>query len=249
MDDEARELLAGFSRAQSPGAPRQAQAWEAIQGRIAIGDVGPLGSEGASSAGVWGKVALAVLVGGAVVLALLGVGTSGGDSPNTADPMLSRIVMPSADPQPEAVEPTQVPDPGAAPVRLEVPSAESPAPVAAKRSPPRPKQVAAATPPTSPPVPPASSLAEEMKLLRRASTQLETKAFSKALATLAEHKRRFPRGALSAERQIRTAEVHCKRGAPKAARRVVEAFLRAHPQTTLRTRALGICRAEAEGTP
>lgn len=254
MDDDGRELLAGFARARAPSAARQAQAWEAIEGRIALGDVGPPVSDGGASVGAWGKVALVVLVGGAVMLAVFGVSRTGGDPASSASPMLSRVVLPSA--PPVSGQPPDPPDP---PDPLAASRLGDPLPQEGEQAVPAPKpEPAARTParsPNKPPAvatpakPPSSSLAEEIKLLRRASSQLRTRAFSKALVTLAEHGRRFPDGALAAEREIRRAEVHCERGDAGAARRVVDAFLRAHPRSTLRTRALGICKPEREDAP
>lgn len=251
MDAEGRELLDGFARAQAPSAARQAQAWSAIEGRIALGDAGPPVSDGGASAGAWGRVALAVLVGGAVVLAVFGVSTTGGAPASSASPMLSRVVLPSAPPvseqTPETLKPLQASRSGDLVPQEREQAVPAPKPGPAARAPvhPRHKQPAV----TSPAQPPSSSLAEEMKLLRRASRQLRTRAFSKALVTLAEHDRRFPDGALAAEREIRRAEVHCERGDAGAARRVVDAFLRAHPRSTLRTRAQGICKPVREDAP
>ena len=186
VDAEGRELLDGFARAQAPSAARQAQAWSAIEGRIALGDAGPPVSDGGASAGAWGRVALAVLVGGAVVLAVFGVSTTGGAPASSASPMLSPVVLPSAPPvseqTPETLKPLQASRSGDLVPQEREQAVPAPKPGPAARAPvhPRHKQPAV----TSPAQPPSSSLAEEMKLLRRTCPGGCEPGIFKALVTL-----------------------------------------------------------------
>ena len=246
MDDEGRQLLAEFARSREPSPARRAAAWSAISERIRLGDPGPPLDPDTAPAGLsaTGKLGLIVVSGLAVALAVVGrpdadttaaiagrmVPTITVDPPIPADPPAAPAASPAAPATPAA--PAAHSSPPAQPAAA-APKSERPA--ARRRHTPRTVPEPAIT------TPPASSLAEEMKLLRRANGQLKAGQPGRALQTLAEHARRFPEGTLAAEREVKRAEAHCRHGDRKASRKVVDEFLRDHPGTALRSRALSIC--------
>jgi hypothetical protein len=77
--------------------------------------------------------------------------------------------------------------------------------------------------------PTSDSLPEEVRLLSRAEQQLNDGLGEDALRTLAEHERRFPRGALAEERVAARVEALCTLGRFAEARTDLTRLARAHP--------------------
>ncbi len=80
---------------------------------------------------------------------------------------------------------------------------------------------------------PQTPLAEEQRVIERARTALARGFYDDALAALREHARRFPEGALAADRDGLTALVLSRAGRTEEARRAAEVYLSAHPNGTL----------------
>ena len=79
--------------------------------------------------------------------------------------------------------------------------------------------------------PASDSLAEEVRLLSRAERQLSDGAGDGALDTLAEHERRFPKGALTEQRMAARVEALCALGRYTDARADLTKLARAYPQS------------------
>ena len=243
MDEEGRRLLAGFVRSREPSATQRSAAWSAVSERIRLGDPGPQLEPEPLPGSVPAAAKLGLVVVGALVAAVAGILLGRPDMDRrtrVAKPMLravtvkpQTVVAPLPPPSPAVEQPSSAP---------ESPAGEADSTPSAPRRRRRPKT---ASKPAAP-APPASSLAEEMRLLRSASGQLKAGRPSRALATLAEHARRFPEGTLSAEREIKRAEAHCSNGDREASRRIADRFVREHPGTALRSRARSICREGEE---
>jgi hypothetical protein len=115
-----------------------------------------------------------------------------------------------ARPHPAVIRRQQPPAPAAPPVR-DAPVLSAPEPAVA----PRVTAPAAARAPAA--LRPSDQLAEEVRILSRAETELHAGRFAPALRLLDEHRRRFPRGALVEERLGARARVLCALGrAPEA---------------------------------
>ena len=81
--------------------------------------------------------------------------------------------------------------------------------------------------------PKLSALAEEERLIERARTALARNYHDDALAALDDHARRFPTGALAADRDGLRALVLSRAGRTEEAKRAAEKYLSDHPQGTL----------------
>jgi hypothetical protein len=97
--------------------------------------------------------------------------------------------------------------------------------------------------PSSSPSPaaPADALAEETRLLRDADAATRAGDATRALALLAEHARRFPRGALAEERDAETVLALCAAGRTEDARAAARRFLAARPGSALAGRVRSSC--------
>jgi hypothetical protein len=116
------------------------------------------------------------------------------------------------------------------------PPAPTPAPSVTPEpepAPPPPSQAPAPSPPppSPPPSPPRADLAAERALLERARESLLASDAPRALVTLNDHARRFPRGQLAEEREALTILALARSNQPERARTRAERFLTAHPQS------------------
>lgn len=98
--------------------------------------------------------------------------------------------------------------------------------------------------PRSPPIAPSSlgddnHLAEEVALLSRATSALRSGNSSEALATLAEHQRRFPRGVLSQQRHAARAQALCQLGRKTEAKTELAKLAKSSPLAARTRQACG----------
>lgn len=248
MDEHTQQLLATYRSAHQPAPELAAQEFARVQARIAAGDLGPpLPPEAGAGTGL-GFAIKAFVVG----IAVGGAGIAGYvhlQSEPMSQPVASLVApqLPQADAEPRvvpeqpaalAIEAGQVPA-GAAElaVAVELEDIET-VPRAKPRR--RAKSRRGATPTAEP----ASTLGAEMKLLRSAQSALQADNPAGALKLLDQHRRRFPKGLLTPERDIKRAVALCDLGRTKAARRAAKKFLRAHPGSTHTGRARRICTEE-----
>jgi hypothetical protein len=91
------------------------------------------------------------------------------------------------------------------------------------------------------PATPADALAEETRLLRDADAATRAGDAPRALALLAEHARRFPRGVLGEERDAETVLALCAAGRTSEARAAAQRFLAARPGSPLAGRVRSSC--------
>lgn len=85
-------------------------------------------------------------------------------------------------------------------------------------------------------------LSEEVALLSRAETELHAGRPAKALVALAEHQRKFPRGALAEERTAARIQALCALGRNDEANAQLRQLLHISPNSALEERARQACR-------
>jgi hypothetical protein len=177
-----------------------------------------------------------MILGGAAVLAI-GVGALVASHLWNHTPPHARAVpvaasSPPAEPAPPSLTPSPIAnDPANEPARSE-PASSSP------RSGARSTTGAA-----------SDSLAEEVRLLSRAERQLNDGLGEDALATLGEHERRFPRGALAEERMAARVEALCALGRIAEARTSLGRLARAFPKSGHLDSARRFCGSQLDATP
>jgi hypothetical protein len=93
------------------------------------------------------------------------------------------------------------------------------------------------------------TLAEEVALLSRAETELHAGHPAKALLALAEHQRKFPRGALAEERTAARIQALCALGRSDEANAQLRQLLHISPNSPQEERARQACRAPRSTTP
>src|SRR6478735_7819485 len=86
-------------------------------------------------------------------------------------------------------------------------------------------------------------LGEEVALLSRAETELHAGRPEKALTALAEHQRKFPRGALAEERTAARFQALCALGRTDEANAQLRQLLHISPNSPLEERARQACRS------
>lgn len=146
---------------------------------------------------------------------------------------------------PVAADPVVVPEPEVEPEpMLEQPPAQPAVEAPTQRRRPRPVE---APPVEAPPAeaPPAdATLHAEIALLRPASKALRSGDHARALRLFEDHARSFPRSVLAEERSLGRIQALCGLGRQPEARRMIDAFGRAHPGSPLTGRVKKACPAE-----
>lgn len=141
-------------------------------------------------------------------------------------------VAPEVEPRAEAVPPAPPPTPRSAPPKTPAPRpVEAPAPRPTRAEPQRPTVAAAS---------PADLLRQELALLEAAQRHLDAGRHQAASASLAEHARRFPQGALATERAAWRAIVACA-GSSAQPRAAARSFILTHGDTPLAAKVKQAC--------
>jgi hypothetical protein len=91
------------------------------------------------------------------------------------------------------------------------------------------------------PAPPASTLDQEMQLLKRAQVAQASGRPSEALSILAEHAKQFPNGKLAESREVARVIALCQSGQAQASRSAADRFLAARPNSPFASRVRGVC--------
>ena len=218
QNDELSRLLEAERREQAEPAGEQ-RGWSRLEGSLAAGSA-PLGVSAAPlvlgvSAGLkWGIGA------GVVALFAGGVGLAGAPS------------------EPVAQAPARAPVASA--VRLAAPEAPKPL------TPEKPVEVSQPTdsPQESNHGGQASTLTEEVQLMKAAKREIDAGRAHLAEVWLEEHARRYPKGILRTERDALRILVACAGGDPVRGRRQAEDFLKANPRSPLVDRLSRACLQE-----
>ncbi len=138
------------------------------------------------------------------------------------------VTRPSPPAPPNQRPPASAPEVERAPAPMQPAPAPEAAPELARdmSSPPR----------RPPPVNDPAWLAEEITMLDRVQAQLGAGDVTAALATITEHERRFPAGALVDVREAARAEALCKSGDRAAAESVARRLVQRHPDSAVAQR-------------
>jgi len=221
LTHEARAVLDAGRRAMSPTAADRARVRRALDARLAAPPARPV-------VRLPRGVSLGLGLGALVLVAVALWWWAAHPSPPPAAPLPSPS---SAAPEVRPVGPAPV-APVIAPVVPVVPSAVAPPVVAPVVPTPRAR--------TTPVVSDEDTLAEEMRLLGVARRAQAASRDTEALGALAEHRRRFPRGSLTEEREATELLVRCGRQEPGLAGRIA-AFARRFPQSPQQPRVDRVC--------
>ena len=238
LSPDAKDLVGVGREATRPTAADEARVLEALQIRLAAAPAPPPTSLPPTRpppplGGRWKWWAAAGV--GAALSAAAYIQLSGSSSDSTVPAAPSAQVqeapVPSAPPRETPPEESRRQDPGT----------DSPAATSAASTPPAAQRVAApkTAPGASIPVQPESHLAEEVALLSKATSALHSGRAQEALATLAEHQRRFPRGALGLQRRAARAQALCQLGRKAEARTELAGLPKASPLAARTRQACG----------
>ncbi len=165
-----------------------------------------------------------ILYGGAALFAVLGGGYALLDRPAVHQPQPPTLVERRANPTPAPQAPAAEPDPateGPVPDLPEVPDLAAEPPPARRPSSGDPRM---------------QQLGAEMRFLSRARELLADEHPAEALGVVEEHRRAFPNGVLSEEREAFALEALVAVGRTDEAERRYYDFLRAHPHSELADR-------------
>ena len=188
------------------------------------------------------------LLGGALVIGLgavvVGLAVPGGADTDAGEPPKDRVqshTVSAPVPEARASAPPATREPVLPITATEAPeSGEDGERGALQASPSAPRTVA----PSASSAAPVSSLRQEMELLSRGQSALRAGDAAGALRAFEEHRRRFPSGALAAERQVKAMVALCQLGRGAEARAEADRFVKRHPGSPLASHALKICREE-----
>lgn len=271
LSPEARSLIDAARReAAGPSEASRARMRRKVLSAAGAGALASAASSTAAAAGAATKLGFFASLGlpSKIGLAMLAAGVAAGGAravwsdPAPSPPPVALVVAPSAAeperptsqvaaPAPEALPPSVEPSVEAPPAPSAEPSAASaqPGPSApastalapsARRAPPA-SLPQASSPTTSPPSE-ADALRDELALIGAAQSSLGAGRHEAALASLEEHARRFPSGALSLERRALRALALCAAGRRAEGRAEAEAFALRAAGSPLAERVASACR-------
>ena len=220
----AEELVRAGRAALRPSAADRERVFQALLPQLG----GSPGAEGVSGLSWAPAAAKATLV--KVLTVLVGSGLAGGGLllALRSEPPPARAPAAATAKPPLAAVPAK-PSPAAAPVD-EAPSSAASAVQHAQSAK---KPLAASSP--------SDSLAQEVAILSRAGAELHAGRPAAALAALAEHQRKFPRGVLTQERTAARVRALCALGRTKEAKAEAARLARVSPNSPLEARALKAC--------
>jgi hypothetical protein len=214
-----QSILDAARAAQEVDPSRMAANLQALDARIATGDLGPeLGPEtvppaasGGGAALTGAKVVGGLLIVGAVALVMRPGSGEGPDSARSAAPVVAT--------SPAALEapPELVPEAKLTPLNEPEPETKAKAKAKSKSKSKSKSKVSES---------PIDRLEEEMALMGEARRALGRGDARKALSLLNRHARDFPRGEFKRERVVSRVTALCALGQPETARRVAKRYLK-----------------------
>lgn len=252
----ATAALQALGAARTPDVGAAERAWPQMQSRIVDGRA-PLEVGGPRVARAGRAIAIGFVLAAVAAAAVLAVGLGQRPTSRAAGPdrgLAPYVTPPDGDGDASVVSPPHRDAIDPAPVRvpplgvsteptavIETPAAPAPRSVRSRKP-----EAAAPSPAAEPGAPTDSgkdtSLAAEMRLMAKATRALRDGSPGAALALLDEHKRTFADGQLAPERDHQRAVALCELGRRDQARAAVDAFVRRHPSSPLRSKAEAVCR-------
>jgi hypothetical protein len=221
LKPEVHELVQASREAFLPSDADRERVFQALLPRLDD----PLGADAASVTADGALKATLLKISAAVV----GVGIAGGGLYLALRPEPAKVEAPSV----VTAKPAPVPNAPAPDLVESTPPAPPQAEPAAKRSPAASRS--------------ADSLAQEVAILSRASSELRAGRPAAALKALDEHQRSFPSGVLTQERTAARIQALCALGRTKEARSALERLARTSPNSPHEARARKACGFGAAG--
>lgn len=224
MTSKTQSILEAARSAQTVDPARMLANLEALDARVASGDLGPefgpdpvTAASTSSGAATLAKVAGALLVVGALAMTMRPSGSDGPQTARVAAPALAPAAAQKAPVQPTAEAPADV-DEDEEPqgILISTPIATQPEPKAKAKSKAKTKVIES----------PIDRLEEEMALMSEARRALGRGDARKALNLLNQHGREFPNGEFKRERVVSRVTAMCALGQPEAAKRVAKRYLK-----------------------
>jgi hypothetical protein len=245
VSGESRALLDRYVAARTPAPDAVERAWVDVQERIAEGPPAMSMDEPASTVRMVPVrvVIAAIAIAAALVLAWQLVPRTAHEV-ETAPGVQAPLVAPAQD-SGEALQPTVEREPEHTDV-IDEPRAHE-ASVAADASAQTdavPRAAGTKAKPKAPQLGGALGLKQETAILREGENALAAGDPLRALAAFDRHAREFPKGQLVPERMFKRAVALCELGRTKAAKKAVDAFVRAYPASPLRARVEDVCAAK-----
>lgn len=241
LGPDARALIDAASEGDDPSSADAARVRAKVAARVAIAaGTGAAGvtaaktSAAATTAGIGTKIALAVAVVGATSAGGAALYERATREPIPVIETAPTLATPVPSSPARALAPAPAPDPTPAP-------APAPAPPPA-RTVARSVPIATSTKPTTT----TDTLAEEARLLRAAHASLAAGDGRGAMTALDEHASRFPRGALSEEREAGRVLALCAQGRAVEARAAASAFVATSPRSPLAAQVRRSCATTGE---
>lgn len=226
---DARAIIRAGKTAFHPEAGDRKRVLASLTRTLGEGTLGPLRRSERPASGAGPSPLASWILGGAGAL-VLGAAVLVATHRSTTTPLrVATLVPPSAPSTFEPATSATVPSVNAEDLPVQAREESTPGP---------------ARPSAPPSRSPSDSLPEEVRLLSRAEQQLSAGHPGEALATLGEHERRFPGGALSEERLAARVQSLCALGRVSEAKADLEKLVRAYPGSAYYDRARRFCRID-----
>lgn len=269
LSSHEQRLLELYRNQRVPSSKQQQASFDVVKERIAAGDAGPeldlsdssspdpTPSGGAASTTTFGSVGKVLMAAAGTSIVAGGVWLSLAQEPRSdSNPQPNTVVQPSRGvlPHAEHVNPVTTSSPRAS--AMAIPQAE-PSTIPPSAEPPTPGQhkpttrkqqtspssvQTRETPPAT--ATPPSTLKQELVLLRRGQTALNSGDLPSALRAFEQHRAQFPGGALAQERELKRISVLCKLGRQAEAQSAAQRFAAQRPGSAAAKRAQKLCGAK-----
>lgn len=259
LSPEAQALLDAGRQALSPDAATKAKVLGAVEAKLASGAT----AGGAFAAGkLWLALALVAGMGGGAYVAISGSSNARTVKLEAPSEVITKTALANTERAASVTEvmayaetptakPANAEPPTAKPANTEPPklAAAEPRPTTRSTTPAKHSRSKRTVTPEvqvgqAPAESPLQALKAERTLMATAQAAIRDDDFARARTILSEHKKRYPSGVLSPERQAATAIVHCLAPVGINGKAIARRFLEAHPDSPLAGRVRLHCQLE-----
>lgn len=245
LGPDARSLIAAADGADDPSSADEARVRAKLAARLAVAAGTGIAATTAAktataSAGTAATTTLAakIAIGVAVVSATTGTAVLYERSTHHDAPTVVEVPRPKVfSPLVSSATASPIPSPSAAPVPSSPMVTSVTSSKIAPPPPPKPKSTAMVA---------NDTIAEEASLLRAAHAALASGDGATAMTSLDEHARRFPRGALTEEREAARVMALCAQGRASEARASASAFVSANPRSPFAAQVRRSCATKSD---
>lgn len=236
LDHDVHEVIDSL-REPLPSKRVSARVWLVLTSELGVRTTAVL-------VGGWSSKLAIAAAGGLAVIAIGGATASAVPSDPHAPVVAAIAPIEEPMPPPAVAQPCEVPAPTNAAIE---PPVVAPRPEAPRASKPAAKPKTSAPVPTSAPV--AATIADDMKaeaaLVTSARAALRDGDAKRALASLEQHRRRFPDGAMALDRRALWARATCAAGDAEAARAEAQRLLAEHPDDPVAVGVRDVCTTKS----